>query len=273
MPRTFRNLLASFIAALGLSLPASATTFGTDFTDLWWNPNESGWGVNLIQQYDVIFATLFVYGPDNSNRWFVASDLRGSGSSFSGTLYQTSGPYFGAGGFDPNAVGLTAVGSMTLTFHSDSAGTLSYNVSGTSVSKSIVRQAIRVNNLTGNYLGGMIARNSACASSGNPQGAFLAFDNLTVSHNGTQVTMTVDYLTSGGTAARCTFNSGNYSQIGKMASMSGSFTCSSSGGSNTGTFSMSQIDATRNGFSAVFSGGDNFCGSYSGYFGGTRDVF
>lgn len=33
------------------SLRAGATNFPTDASDLWWNTNESGWGVNAMQQY------------------------------------------------------------------------------------------------------------------------------------------------------------------------------------------------------------------------------
>ena len=35
---------------------------GEDITDLWWNPAESGWGMNVIQQGDTSFVTMFVYG-------------------------------------------------------------------------------------------------------------------------------------------------------------------------------------------------------------------
>ena len=87
MIQRLKRHAVAFIASLAVSLPAAATTYGTDYTDLWWNQNESGWGINLIQQYEVIFATLFAYGADNSNRWYVASSLSGSQSSFTGTLY------------------------------------------------------------------------------------------------------------------------------------------------------------------------------------------
>jgi hypothetical protein len=34
---------------------------------------------------------------------------------------------------------------------------------------------------------------------------------------------------------------------------------------------MTEVDVSRNGFSATFSGQDQFC-RYNGYFGGVRDV-
>ena len=70
-----KKFLAALVLALALPVHA-ANPFGTDFSDLWFNPAESGWGVNLNHQMDVIFATLFVYGPDGKAKWYVASDLR-----------------------------------------------------------------------------------------------------------------------------------------------------------------------------------------------------
>ena len=58
MIRYLQCLLVSIAAAL--ALPAAATTHSTDYTDLWYLPAESGWGINIIQQYDTVFATMFV---------------------------------------------------------------------------------------------------------------------------------------------------------------------------------------------------------------------
>ena len=51
MIRFFKRHAAALVASFLVSLPAGATNFGTDYTDLWWNPSESGWGVNLIQDF------------------------------------------------------------------------------------------------------------------------------------------------------------------------------------------------------------------------------
>ncbi len=34
-------------------------------SDLWWNPNESGWGLSLSHHGDSLFAVWYTYGPDN----------------------------------------------------------------------------------------------------------------------------------------------------------------------------------------------------------------
>ena len=120
------------------------TPSATNFTDLWWRSpagSESGWGINLIHQGDVIFATWFTYGADGSPLWLVASDLRRTGAgTFAGDLYRTSGPAWFAVPWDPNTVTVTRVGSASLAFSGAGAGTFSYTVDGVSGSKTITRQ-------------------------------------------------------------------------------------------------------------------------------------
>ena len=45
-----------------------------NYTDLWWNADESGWGINFNHQGQTLFATLFTYGADGQPDWFVMSD-------------------------------------------------------------------------------------------------------------------------------------------------------------------------------------------------------
>jgi hypothetical protein len=68
------------------------------YQDLWWNPTESGWGLNITQQSDIVFATLFTYAEDQSPIWYVMSaGRRQPDGSFSGELYRVaSGPPFNA---------------------------------------------------------------------------------------------------------------------------------------------------------------------------------
>src|SRR4051794_13939962 len=54
------RLLAALIASIAMS--AFATPQPIDATDLWINPDESGWGVSVFHQGDTLFASLFVYG-------------------------------------------------------------------------------------------------------------------------------------------------------------------------------------------------------------------
>jgi hypothetical protein len=112
----------------------------TNYTALWWNPSESGWGVNVAQQGDIVFATLFTYDTNGTPMWLVLSNgaRQGTGDTFSGTLYRTTGTPFSQNPFTGAQV--SQVGTMTFSFSSANAGTLSYSVNGTSVSKTITKQ-------------------------------------------------------------------------------------------------------------------------------------
>ena len=115
-------------------------SYATNFQDLWWNPAEPGWGINFAHQGDTLFATLFTYRADGRGAWFVMSNgVRQAGtSSFTGTLYRTTGPAFDAVPW--SAVTATPAGTMTATFAAGNIGTLSYTLDGVSVSKPIQRQ-------------------------------------------------------------------------------------------------------------------------------------
>jgi hypothetical protein len=44
-------------------------TIGADCTDPWWNPQEGGWGVNVVQRGETAFIGPFVHGPDGRPTW------------------------------------------------------------------------------------------------------------------------------------------------------------------------------------------------------------
>jgi len=120
-------------------------SFATNFQDLWWNPAESGWGVNIAHQGNILFATLFTYDSTGKGLWLVMSDGEKTGDArYSGALYSTRGPAFNAQPFTPIGAGnLTQVGTMSFVFQNGNAGTLTYSVNGVSVTKSIQRQRFR----------------------------------------------------------------------------------------------------------------------------------
>jgi hypothetical protein len=111
----------------------------TNYQDLWWNPQESGWGMNLTHQGSIAFATLFTYDANGTAQWLVASALmRQEDGSYTGELYSTHGAAFNAIPWTPATV--IRVGSMTLRFINGEAATLSYTVNGAPVTKTIQRQ-------------------------------------------------------------------------------------------------------------------------------------
>ena len=108
--------------------PLPACSFGlnadpaanTNYTDLWWNANESGWGINLAHQGDTIFAAWFTYAVDGSPLFLVATlSMTGTGI-YTGDLYRATGP---AG----SAMRAAGVGTATLTFANGNSATFAYS--------------------------------------------------------------------------------------------------------------------------------------------------
>ena len=242
---------------LACSLGARANTFSTDNTDLWYNANESGWGVNVMQQGEILFVTLFVYSPSGAATWYVGPSTTyvgndSAGLNFSGPLYQTTGPWFG-GPFNPNAVGNRQVGTVTFSSPNQTTGALSYSVDGTQVTKAVTRQTWRNYNLTGNYLGGQVGTYSNCPVT---NGYVEEPGNVSISHNDPSFTMA---------SQGCTYN-GTYAQDGRLGRVSGNYSCSNG---IAGQFTAFEIEATITGLTARVSAQSNAC-TWSGRIGGLR---
>jgi hypothetical protein len=110
-----------------------------NYQDMWWNPNESGWGISLTHQGSTILAVLFTYDANGRDMWLVASNLaRQTDGSFTGSLYSTRGPPFSASSW--SAISAAPIGSMSLRFIDGESATLSYTVNGIAVTKSIQRE-------------------------------------------------------------------------------------------------------------------------------------
>ncbi|MDQ3025487.1 MAG: Ig-like domain-containing protein, partial [Pseudomonadota bacterium] len=114
-----------------------------NYQDLWWRPGgtESGWGLNLTHQGDVLFMTWFTYDQSGKGMWLVASKVsKTSNGNYSGTLYRTTGPAFNSASWDPSRVSTTPVGSVSFSFGDANNGVFSYTLNGISQSKPITRE-------------------------------------------------------------------------------------------------------------------------------------
>ncbi len=114
-----------------------------NYEDLWLNSplgTESGWGVNLTHQGDILFATWFTYQAGGKGQWLVMSNgAKTAPGVYAGALQRTTGPAFSAVPFNPNNVARATVGSATFTFSSANNGTFAYTVDGISQTKPIAR--------------------------------------------------------------------------------------------------------------------------------------
>ncbi len=127
------------VCAVGASPGAQA-----NYQDMWWaSPagSQSGWGVNLAHEGDILFLTWFTYGPDGKALWLVGSNVARTGNNtYSGTLYRTWGPPYGAQPWNRSLVSMMPVGSVTVAFSDAANGTFSYTAMGVSGSVQITRQ-------------------------------------------------------------------------------------------------------------------------------------
>jgi hypothetical protein len=223
------------------SLAARATA---DISDLWWNPDESGWGINFQQQDDLAFATLFTYGFNREEKWYSASDmhvgfvLAGGLPSFDGNLYESTGPSY-LTAFNPSAVTRRLVGEI----HFDpipgvpDEANLMYYVDGVQYLKHLKRLTTKGNNASGNYQGTYAMRNTC---SGGGTGVF----NDPVSFTITQVNGALS-MTATTANQTCTY-AGPYEQRGRMLFSQGSYNC---GGNlpETGNYRISELEVGEEG--------------------------
>jgi hypothetical protein len=133
------------VAFAVLSGAAPATT--PNYQGLWFNPAESGWGINFAHQGDVIFASWFTYDLSGKGTWLVMTASKTGPGSYSGQLFQGTGPAFDAVPFpplgSPGGAAVSGLGGIgTLTFTDANNATFAYTVAGISQSKAITRQLL-----------------------------------------------------------------------------------------------------------------------------------
>ena len=140
------DVLANDLFVTAYFVGAPTTTSGpVNYEGLWWNAppgSESGWGINVAQQGDTIFATWFTYDLSGRDSWFVMTANRSGPSTYTGTLYSTTGPPFDSVPFNPAFVVATPVGSGTVTFTDANRATFAYTIGATFQAKALTREIV-----------------------------------------------------------------------------------------------------------------------------------
>jgi len=213
------------------------------YSDLWWNPQESGWGVNVVQQVETAFVTLFVYDTDGKPTWYVAPAARIThygiaGPLFNGTLYRTRGPWHGAP-FDPSKVEAVAVGEVDLEVLAKDRMRVHYRADGVAIVKEVVRQTWE-QPIVGAFYAGQFALRQVRAPGGPPVGGSDYPGDVLVHFDAGVGLMRVD-----DPLRRCEYR-GPYETTGKYIKFSGSYTCSSGDGAQ-GTFEVNDLEIAANG--------------------------
>jgi hypothetical protein len=240
----FKHLCLALLFA-AFTLPAQAA----DYTDIWYTPPEDGWGVNFVQSDSFIFATFFVYGPDNKPIWYTGEMIADGLGHYTGGLYLTTGTYFGTVPYDPAQKGITQVGTLTFTPTAADTGVLTYNVGAVVVTKNIQRLTLTGIALGGNYVGGQTGTYASCTDS-TANGSYYDTYTLSVTQSVGVATFTFTYDKE---VATCTM-SGALEQHGQLYRIpNASYQCTGDLTIDSNA-DMFEIKATAQGIEARFAG-------------------
>jgi hypothetical protein len=115
---------------------------------LWYDAQESGWGVHFTQRQQALFAALYTYDASGNPKWYVASDcampaVGARSGRCSGDLYEvTASSLFGiASGGSHNAA--SKAGTMQVDFADASHASMNFTVGSVTRNVPIVRQVFR----------------------------------------------------------------------------------------------------------------------------------
>ena len=211
-----------------------------------------------------MYVTLYVYGTTNRAAWYAAT-LHYAGSDaagnllYTGDLFESTGPWFGAL-FTPGLVTVRRAGEATFRATSVETATLTYSVDNIVVDKNIERFTLATNDISGDYIGGIVQTNYNCtnpAQNGKTEDA--AYVTITQAAADVQIATT--------SARRSCNYRGTYGQSGRAGSVANaSFACSDG---TSGTFAAFEIEMSTSGILARFfgtGGGCSFTGDVGGVF-------
>jgi hypothetical protein len=244
---TINRVLCAALTALALLLPIGPT-FAADYTDIWFTPAESGWGVNLVQSNAFIYATFFIYGVDGKPTWLTATLSYNGSTAYSGAVYSYTGTYY-ASPWDPAKFSEQLVGTASFqpSATNGAQGTLTYTVVGVPpVTKLIQRQTLTTANLSGNYYGGESGAYSGCTNSADN---LLFTDSFPLTATQTASTLSLVFAYEG-LNATCTL-AGGLAQNGLLYSVpAATYTCTD--GLSTSA-AISDIKQTAQGIEGKFT--------------------
>jgi len=208
----FKRLL---LAALCL---AASHAHALEYTDVYYDPDESGWGVFLVQSNTVQFVAFFIYGGDGRPTWYTAQLTDDGTGQYTGPLYATTGSPFSSAW---NPAQLTVTPAGTATFHPLDLyrATLNYTVNGvTTVVRPIQRQTLASYAMAGRYSGSMAGSIGGC-NNGNDDPMFRGRYVVDVAQDGeTSASLTFTFVDQTHSGIVCTVT-GPLTHFGRLYQM------------------------------------------------------
>jgi len=172
-----RLIVMLWLLTTALTARAGATP---QYTDVYFIPAESGWGVFVVQTNTFQFLAFFIYDKNGNPTWYTAHLYDDGTGNYTGALYATTGTYF-AQAWNPAQLTANQVGTATFAPISNYQATLTYTANGVGpVVKTIQRQTLTPEVLSGNYSGTLSGSISGCANPANNVASFNDRFNLTV---------------------------------------------------------------------------------------------
>jgi CubicO group peptidase (beta-lactamase class C family) len=109
-------------------------------SDIWWNPNESGWGLYLTEQERTLVVTWYTYASDGQPMWLLGALTRDAQGAFAGDLTRpVSGTPFDRINGAATTFPVPTVGSARVEFVDGERAAFRYTLDGVSQSKDIER--------------------------------------------------------------------------------------------------------------------------------------
>jgi hypothetical protein len=229
-----------------------------EYTDVYYSPAESGWGLFLVQSDTTQFVALFVYGTDNKPTWYTAVLAQDAAGNYNGQLYATTGSYFGSL-WNPAQITDAIVGTMAFNPTSAYRATVTYALAnGPTVTKAVQRQSLTPYVLAGDYSGSASGTQLGCTDPMQSDPKFRGRYNLAVTQTGdTTAAMTITFTDDPqNNGVVCTIQ-GALTHLGRTYRMANAqFTCKEPGATTgeTTTVAVESLHPTGQGIEFRLNG-------------------
>ena len=190
--------------------------------------------MQIVRGGDVMFVTIFVYDSSMRPTFFTAT-LTMSGVAWSGSLFETSGPFYASASFDASKVTLRSAGVLTFTPIAADTARIQYSVDGIDVTKNVTRQTLRFDNYRGTYPVTVQRVTTHCPDASR-NGERISQETIAIAHDGTL--FAIDWPSS---QASCRYT-GAYLQNGKLGAAQMTYACSDGEAGDFAVFEMAQHD-------------------------------
>jgi len=267
-------MLKRLMSAALFSL-AATTASAADYSDVYYDPAESGWGMFVVQSDTFQFVALFVYGQDKKPTWYVAQLTEQPGGSYSGMLFATTGTYFGMP-WNPADLTGPAVGTASFQPTDPYHATVTYSLTGgPTVTKTVQRQTLTPHLIAGNYSGSMAGSISACPNPADNVPSYRSRYDLDVTLGANAAaTLFFDFLDAPGLNDIVCTLTGSLTHFGRLYQFNGASICRPSTVNITTSFPavVNSLHPTTQGIEGHWTGGLTGGCTVSLHFSAVRNV-